>query len=165
MWKTHNSLSKTSQAFGPETPSSCAPPYWSYKPLEAWSRFATSERPQWNSSEPHPGELKSMKHGLSRCCACHTKIWDAQIYVYQYIHLHVVTKFSKLFMCKWNLNIYIYIQYLFSLAAFIAPARPIRKDSKLKHVKRNIIASPRLRTITVRNWNHQSLAPIVERNS
>ena len=99
---------KTSQAFGPETPSSCAPPYWSYKPLEAWSRFAISERPQWNSSAPQPGELKSMNHGLSECCACHTKIWDAHIYVYQYIHLHVITKFSKLFMCKRNLNIYIY---------------------------------------------------------
>lgn len=57
-------------------------------------------------------------------------------------------------MCKRNLNIYMYIQYLFSLAASIAPSRPIGKDSKWKHVKSNIIAPPRLRTITVRKWNH-----------
>jgi len=85
-----------------------APPYWSYRPLEAWSRFATSERPQWNSSAPHHGELKSEKHGLPKSSPCHGR-YDMFIYTSFEIDIHVINTVRKcvkeisIFTCTFNI--------------------------------------------------------------
>ena len=124
-----------------------APPYWSYKPVEAWSRFATSERPQWNSSAQHPGELKSEKHGLSKSCPCHGK-YDMLIYTCFEIDIQLINTVRKcakeisIFTCTFH----IYFPWLHPLLRQHQFERiPSENMSKVKQL---------LRTVTVRNWNH-----------